>query len=129
IALISRRGIVPISAMQDTAGPMTRTVSDFAMMLNVVAGSDPADPASADADAHKTDYMKALSTDALKGKKLGVFRGTRGYDARVTAPLLDAAIKVLRTEGAEVIELPPDLLEDTSQEQRIIMIHEIKEDM
>jgi amidase len=128
IALISRRGIVPISATQDTAGPMTRTVTDFAMMLNVVAGSDPADPASAEADAHKTDYVKALSTEALKGRKLGVFRGTRGYN-ETTGAVLDEAIKILRAEGAEVIELPADLLEDTSQEQRVIMIHEIKEDV
>ncbi len=128
IALISRRGIVPVSLTQDTAGPMTRTVTDFAMMLTVLAGSDSGDPASTESDAHKTDYVAALSIDALKGKKLGVIRGTRGYD-EVTGAVLEEAIKTLRAEGAEVIELPADILEDTSQEQRIIMIHDIKEDM
>jgi amidase len=128
IALISRRGIVPVSLTQDTSGPMTRTVTDFAMMLNVLAGSDPGDPASAEADAHKTDYVKALSTEALKGKKLGVVRGTRGYD-ETTGKLLDEAIAILKAEGAEVIEMPVDLIEDTSQEQRIVMIHDIKDDM
>lgn len=128
IALISRRGIVPVSLTQDTSGPMTRTVTDFAMMLTVLAGSDPGDPASVEADAHKTDYVKALSTEALKGKKLGVIRGTRGYDA-TTGAVLDEAIKTLQAEGAEIVELPDGILEDTSQEQRIIMIHDIKEDI
>lgn len=128
IALISRRGIVPVSLTQDTSGPMTRTVTDFAMMLNVLAGSDVGDQASAEADAHKSDYVKALSTDALKGKKLGVVRGTRGYDD-TTAAILNEAIKTLQAEGAEVIEMPADLIEDTSQEQRIVMIHDIKDDM
>lgn len=128
VALISRRGIVPVSLTHDTSGPMTRTVTDFAMMLTVLAGSDPADPASAEADAHKSDYVKALSTDALTGKKLGVIRGTRGYD-ETTGKVLDDAVAILRAEGAEVIELPAGIIEDTSQEQRIIMIHDIKEDM
>src|SRR5690606_27980535 len=71
IALVSRRGIVPISLTQDSAGPMTHTVMDTAMLLTVLAGSDPGDPWSAEADAHKTDYVKALNVDALQGKRLG----------------------------------------------------------
>src|SRR5690606_1087276 len=74
IALVSRRGIVPISLTQDMAGPMTRTVRDAAMILTVIAGSDLGDPWSAEADANKKDYVAALSTDALKGKRLGVVR-------------------------------------------------------
>ena len=66
VALISRRGIVPVSSFQDTSGPMGRSVTDVAMMLTAMAGSDPADPASKDADAHKVDYVKGLAADALK---------------------------------------------------------------
>ncbi|MCB1352700.1 MAG: hypothetical protein KDK03_08190, partial [Rhodobacteraceae bacterium] len=74
IALISRRGIVPISQVMDTAGPMTRTVRDAAMMLTAMAGTDPEDSWTEDADEHVTDYVAALSTDALRGKQLGVIR-------------------------------------------------------
>src|SRR4051812_46703477 len=74
-ALVSRRGIVPITEVQDAAGPMARTVEDAAMLLTALAGSDAGDPASKDADAHKTNYTKGLSTSALKGAKLGVMRG------------------------------------------------------
>lgn len=128
IALISRRGIVPVSLTQDTAGPMARTVRDTAMLLTVLAGSDPGDPASKDADAHKVDYVQGLTLDALKGKRIGVLRDTRDYDA-TTRPVYDAALAALAAQGAELVELPSDILEDTSQEQRLIMIYDIKEDM
>jgi amidase len=128
VALISRRGIVPISLTQDSSGPMARTVTDAAMLLTVVAGSDPGDPASKDADAHKTDYAKGLSTDALKGKKLGVLRGTGGYTEK-TQPVFDAALEVLKAQGAELVDLPPDILEDLSQEDRVILTHEFKDDL
>ena len=128
VALISRRGIVPVSLSQDTAGPMTRSVMDYAMVLNVVAGSDPGDPWSVDADANKTDYVKALSTDALKGKKLGVFRNTGGH-TEATKPIFDAALEVLQAQGAELVDLPADLLEDLGNEQRLIMYYDIKQDM
>jgi amidase len=128
VALISRRGIVPVSLSQDTAGPMTRTVMDYAMVLNVVAGSDPGDPWSADADANKTDYVKALSPDALKGKKIGVYRNTSGHTDE-TKPVFDAALDVLKAQGAELVDLPADLLEDLGNEQRLIMYYDIKQDM
>src|SRR4051812_43848810 len=57
--LISRRGVVPISATQDTAGPMARSVLDAAMLLTVLAGADAGEAATKDADAHKVDYAKA----------------------------------------------------------------------
>ena len=60
VGLVSRTYIVPISASQDTAGPMTRTVQDAAIVLTAIAGSDPLDPATAEADAHKIDYAAGL---------------------------------------------------------------------
>ena len=128
IALISRDGIVPVSLEMDTSGPMGRTVKDVAMLLTPMAGSDPDDPWSADADAHKADYAMGLSADALKGARLGVVRNTGGYDER-TQPVFDAALQVLAAQGAELVELPDDTIEDVSQELRAIMIYNIKEDM
>ncbi len=74
VGLVSRAGIVPISHTQDTAGPIARTVRDAAMLLTAMAGTDPADPATADANAHRIDYTKALDPRALAGVRLGVAR-------------------------------------------------------
>ena len=128
VGLVSRRGIVPLSMTMDTAGPLGRNVTDFATVLTVIAGTDPADPASAEADAHKVDYTKSLNANALKGQRLGVLRGTRGYDDW-TQQLLDDAIKVLTAEGAEIVELPADILEDMSPETLGIVSFEFKEDI
>ncbi len=104
VGLVSRTGIVPISHVQDTAGPMTLTVADAAAILTAIAGSDPADPATKDADAHKTDYVKALNPEALKGARLGVIRFIDGYSPKTLA-VFDAALGVLKAQGAEVVEI------------------------
>jgi amidase len=114
-ALVSRRGIVPITETQDAAGPMARSVEDAAMLLTVMAGSDPGDPASADADAHKTDYVKGLNAGALKGVKLGVIRGYGGYSEK-TQPAFDASLEVLKAQGAELVDVPGDVLENVGEE-------------
>jgi amidase len=102
VGLLSRRYIIPISAMQDTAGPMTRTVADAAAMLSVMAGTDDQDAATAEADARKTDYTAALSSDALRGKRLGIMGFAMAY-----LPALDAvfnrAVDQLKAAGAEVV--------------------------
>jgi amidase len=110
VGLVSRTGVVPISHSMDTPGPMTRTVADAAAILTVMAGSDPADPATKDADQRRRDYSAALSPDALKGKRLGVMRLSGGVLPGVDR-LYDQAIADLRAAGAEVVEVtaPPDL--------------------
>jgi amidase len=128
IALVSRRGIVPISLTQDSAGPMTRTVADAAMLLTVIAGSDPADRWSQDADAHKTDYLRGLSVEALKGKRIGVLRGLRGQDEKTT-PVLDEALRVLEARGAQLVDIPTPGLLDIRPEMRSILIQDFKEDL
>lgn len=100
LGLVSRRYIVPISHSQDTAGPMTRTVKDAALVLNVIAGSDPGDPATAEADKRKVDYVKRLSLAGLKGRRIGVYR-----DELANSPLLDRAIKRMKAGGATIVPL------------------------
>ena len=68
VGLVSRTHVVPISHSQDTPGPMTRNVRDAALVLNAIAGTDPADPATAEADGHRADYAAALRPDALRGR-------------------------------------------------------------
>jgi amidase len=127
IALVSRTGVVPISSTMDTTGPMTRTVRDAALMLTAMAGSDPADPWTKEADAHKTDYAAGLSADALKGKRLGVVRDFGGYNDETKGPF-EAAVEVLRAQGAELIDVPAGSFEDRRVEQLAIMSYDFKED-
>lgn len=105
VGLVSRTFIVPISASQDTAGPMTRTVRDAADMLTAMAGTDPADPATAEADARKTDYAAGLSPDALKGARIGVMRYAAGFH-RETDAVFEAALATLKARGAILVEIP-----------------------
>ena len=75
LGLASRSGIVPISAEQDTAGPITRNVTDAAVVLGAITGVDPADPATKAQKGHVlADYRTALNADALKGARIGVWR-------------------------------------------------------
>jgi amidase len=102
VGLVSRTHIVPISASQDTAGPMTRTVRQAAELLTVIAGSDGADPATREADARKRDYAAALDADALRGKRIGVMRFASGFG---TDPLFSAALDLLKSRGATLVEI------------------------
>ncbi len=103
VGLVSRAGVIPISHSQDTAGPMCRCVADAAVLLGALAGSDPADAATADADTKKADYLRALDADGLRGARIGVLRVTQNPDPKVT-PLYDAAIAVLREKGAVIVD-------------------------
>ncbi len=107
IGLWSRTGIIPITADQDTAGPMTRNVTDAAVVLGAATGVDADDPATAGQVGNAfADYTQFLDADALEGARIGVWRaGT--YDPAVVpevVPVLDAAIAALEAEGATVIE-------------------------
>lgn len=103
IGLVSRTRIVPISESQDTAGPITRSVAQAAAMMDAIAGSDPADPATAEADRRRTGYVAALAGASLKGKRLGVMRFASGFG---TDPAFDAALALLKREGAVLVEIP-----------------------
>ncbi len=103
VGLVSRAGIIPISSTQDTAGPMARDVRDAVIVLTAIAGSDPRDPATKDANAHATDYTKFLDPNALKGKRIGVVRELSD-DGSDVAKLLEQAITVLRAHGATIVD-------------------------
>ncbi|MDB5426439.1 MAG: amidase family protein [Phenylobacterium sp.] len=104
VGLVSRTYVVPISAEQDTPGPMTRTVADAAAMLSAIAGSDPADPWTKDADAHKVDYLAGLRPDALRGARIGVLRMTAGRSPQTDA-VFEEALAALRKAGAVLVEV------------------------
>jgi amidase len=129
VGLISRTYVVPISHSQDTPGPMARSVEDVAVMLTAMAGSDPKDPATADADAHRSDYTKALDAGALKGRRLGVLRFELGFDPHVDA-LFDQVVAELRAAGAEVVEIKEFKTEgEIGKNEGTVLYAELKADL
>lgn len=102
VGLVSRTHVVPISHSQDTPGPLARTVREAALVMAAMAGSDPADTATAEADRRKVDYAAALSPDALRGKRIGVMRYASGFG---TDEALDEALATLQAQGATLVEI------------------------
>ncbi|RXK59687.1 amidase [Lacibacter luteus] len=104
VGLLSRSGIIPISATQDTAGPLARTVKDAAILLGSLTGIDEHDAVTKESEGKTvTDYTAFCKTDALKGKRLGVEK--KKYDNQFLNRLLEKAIADLKLQGAEIVEL------------------------
>ena len=126
VGLVSRTHIVPISASQDTAGPMTTSVADAALLLNAIAGSDAADPATAEADAHRVDFTQGLAAATPAGLRIGVLRKQAGTMPGVTA-LLDAAVADLRRGGAQVVDIDFDMDEALGKDEYAVLLYEFRE--
>jgi len=108
LGLLSRSGIIPIAASQDTAGPMARTVRDAALLLGAMAGADPRDPATAAANGRRQPgYTRFLDPRGLRGARVGIARKFAGSNAAVDR-LLNDCIAAMKREGAEIID-PADL--------------------
>ena len=130
VGLISRQGVVPISGVQDTAGPMTCCVADAAALLGPMAGPDPADAATARAPGLPGDYTAFLDAGALAGARLGIWRDGSKEASRATAAVLDAAVERLRSAGAQIIDpvaLPG--LDEADGPELIALLHEFKHDL
>lgn len=106
VGLWSRSGIIPISATQDTAGPMARTVSDAAILLSLLTGVDDKDPATLTSKGHvEKDYSKFLNKSGLKGKRLGIEKSLlKGGNPDVIS-LLEKTLSILKKEGATLVEI------------------------
>ena len=129
LGLISRSGIIPISHNQDTAGPLARNVTDAAMLLTVMAGSDPNDPATADADKHATDYAKSLDPNGLRGKRIGVVRELAGSEPNADR-VLDEAIAAMRAQGAIIVD-PVTIphLSELGDPEMTVLLYDFKNDI
>ncbi|MCW2619083.1 MAG: putative secreted amidase [Modestobacter sp.] len=106
LGLVSRDGIVPISAEQDTAGPMARHAVDAALLLQVVAGPDEADAATQEIPADLDDDFADLDLDALQGARIGVWTLTPEESATVddrTEGVFAAAVKQVEAAGATAV--------------------------
>lgn len=105
VGVWSRSGIIPISKTQDTAGPMARTVKDAAILLGALTGIDTLDLATLGSKGKvEADYTKFLDVNGLQGKRLGIEKTALNDNPAVVA-LLQDAIKILKSKGAEVVEI------------------------
>jgi amidase len=129
LGLVSRTGVIPISAEQDTAGPITRNMTDAAAVLSVIQGVDPSDPATAAAAPYvHRNYLEDLDSHALQGKRIGVWRG--GGDVADVNAVTDAAVATLQAQGATVvddIDLPG--LDDAFNNEFPALLVEFKHDI
>ena len=117
VGLVGRSGIIPISASQDTAGPMARTVRDAALLLNVLAAIAP--------KTHP-DYTQSLDPTGMRGARLGIVRRSFGFNAAVDK-LMEQSIAAMKSAGAEIIdpvEIPPD--GKISEPENEVLLYEFK---
>ncbi|HVQ36810.1 MAG TPA: amidase [Pyrinomonadaceae bacterium] len=130
VGLISRAGIIPIAHSQDTAGPMTRTVRDAAILLGALTGVDARDLATRpSAGRSHTDYTQFLDKDGLKGARLGIARKYFGFNDRVDK-VMTQCIRELKQLGAVIID-PADIptsgkFDDSELE---VLLYEFKADL
>jgi len=130
VGLWSRSGIIPISHSQDTAGPMTRTVRDAAILLGGAVGVDPRDEATAGSEGNfHTDYAQFCDPAGLQGARIGVARSFTGFDPRVTA-LFDDAIQAMADAGAVIVD-PANLPEAAWNDELPLLLleYEFKADL
>ncbi len=130
VGLVSRAGIIPISHSQDGAGPMARSVADAALVLGVLTGADPRDPAtSAEGATMLSDYTQFLDPRGLSGARVGVARKYFGFNENLDA-LMTSALDAIEKEGATLID-PADIstfgkFDDSELE---LFMYELKADL
>ncbi|MDB5031672.1 amidase [Mucilaginibacter sp.] len=128
VGLLSRAGIIPISATQDTAGPMARTVKDAAILLSALAGIDTQDLYTLNSKGKaEKDYTKFLDASGLQGKRLGIEKDAfKGNEEMET--LLKTATEILKSKGAEIVEIELlKELKDAGKAESTVLHYEFKD--
>lgn len=130
LGLWSRSGIIPLAHSQDTAGPMARTVTDAAILLGVLTGTDPDDPVTSQSEGHAhTDYTQFLDPAGLQGMRIGVARNFFGFHAETDA-VMEEAIQAMESEGATMVD-PADIdpEEELGGAGFDVLLYEFKNDL
>ncbi len=133
LGFVSRTHVVPLSHSQDTPGPMAANVYDAAALMNAIAGSDPLDPATTEADRHLTDFTAALKPDALHGARIGVMRFAAGFHPETDA-VFAHALDVLRQAGATLVEIAqmpggPHAMDTIGEAEQKVLLTDLKADL
>ncbi len=127
VGLVSRSGIIPIAASQDTAGPMTRTVADTALVLSAITGVDPRDAATTlNTGKARTDYQMSLDPNGLKGARIGVARDYWGKNAAVDK-LMNSALETIKKAGAELVDVKFPNINKFGDAEFLVLQYEFKD--
>jgi Asp-tRNA(Asn)/Glu-tRNA(Gln) amidotransferase A subunit family amidase len=132
MGLVSRSGLVPCGLTQDTIGPLTRTVTDAALLLDVIAGHDAADAVTIQATAHiPRSYTEGLDRDGLKGARIGVLRSFFGEGAehRAVNAVMQRALATIEARGAELVEIDEPIHPDTLLADTLVHLYEMQADL
>ncbi len=127
VGLVSRTHVVPISSTQDTAGPMTKTVHDAALLLSAIAGRDEADAATIGVP-RVADYTAGLSDFSLEGVRIGVMREQIGSNAAVTS-VFEAALEDLADAGAVLVDIEFEPNGEMYRDSFTVLKFELREEM
>lgn len=127
VGLVSRTHVVPISTTQDTAGPMTQTVEDAAMLLTAMAGEDPADAATVNVP-RVADFSAGLDTFSLEGVRIGVMVGQIGSRDDVRT-VFTAALEDLEHAGAVLVDIEFEPNDEMYRDSFTVLLFELREQM
>ncbi|RKE02060.1 amidase [Marinifilum flexuosum] len=128
LGMVSRTGIIPIAHSQDTAGPMAKSVSDAAILLEVMSGADQNDNITLNKKNKAFNYIANLKKDALKGKRIGIVRAMMGFHSEVDK-IIEQAIEDIKSAGAEVIDVELENLNQYGNEEYEVLLYEFKHDL
>jgi amidase len=128
LGLVSRGGIIPIAHSQGTAGPMTRSVADAALLLAAIAGVDPDDAATNAAPGKPADFAAALRADGLRGRRIGVARNFFGNNPAVDA-VIAAELAVLAAQGATLVDVQVPNVDKYGDSELEVLLSEFRPDL
>jgi amidase len=128
LGLVSRSGIIPIAHSQDTAGPMTRSVADAALLLGAIAGADPQDGATMDARGKAADYAAALRLDGLRGKRIGVARNFFGSSPAID-DVIEKELAILKAQGATLVDVQVPNVDKYGDSELEVLLAEFRPDL
>ncbi|HUF03991.1 MAG TPA: amidase [Aridibacter sp.] len=129
VGLVSRSGIIPIAHTQDTAGPMTRTVEDAAILLSALTSTDDKDSAtSVPGRRTESDYTKFLDKGGLKGARIGIARDYWERNERVDG-VLNEALEALKAGGAELFDVKFETFRQFGDAEYQVLLYEFKADL
>lgn len=125
LGLVSRSGIIPIAHSQDTAGPMTRTVEDAAILLGVLVGADAEDSITSQANKGEKDYTKYLQKEGLRGMRIGVARQFWGRNDKIDR-VMNPHLQLLKDQGAVLVDVEFPTLRNFGDAEYQVLLYEFK---
>lgn len=128
LGLISRSGVIPIAHSQDTAGPMTRSVEDAAILLSALAGYDRSDAITSQASRQAKDYTRFLDKNGLRKTRIGVARDYWGKNPELDA-VLNAALDAMKNQGATLVDVKFPTLNKFGDAEFEVLLYEFKADL